>query len=896
MKKFLSFLLLAAAFALSAAEIKVPVFYQRKGNVKDFQIAKAGYLADKDQYIFALEIKNLPEFFKGDSSIALYWICDGDKNTGRYPGRQGVDLQFNLNLKRNTLQVISWQDDKVRTNLPCSAEEWGLKINGDELFLIVDSKVLANEKIMENSHMQINLYCNGKRADAVWPRISGKGNGSFLTIPGEKATAVGSDDSNVKVPVLFKRRGDVPDFKTMQAGAMMDDGKYIFAFKIKNLQTMLAGKATLGFYWNSDNDKNTGRFPGSQGVDVQLNVNLSARSMKVLYWHSAEGYRVWTAYEDDYLIEAVDDVLYIGLRKPAFEKLPIKSQSAFQAKFGHNRKNDDVVNCKVDYNTKVTDVILPGLKFIRFGALSSTRKKESYAVLIDRGQAAATVWDCGGERFSPSEATPKFSGKSGTMTLKAARGETASFFFAVESAENFDSLDLQPGNLTGKSGNIIAAKDQQIQYADFVANDRGELFTDVLLNKFPGKSVKRQFAVWHVTVPRDADAGTYKGELALTIGGKKDKSIPVELTVYNFAIPEVPAMRSAFSIKQSPIAYRFRNREMAEKVYRDVIDMEHRFRMGPRLPAKEPKITLDENGKLHIDWSRFDAEAKMLFNEKKVNALQVPAGQLGSHGLFVRWNSILKKNYKDTHDPEFQSVWKQYVRQYVDHMKEMGFYDKMLFIVWDEPYGLEEPISGAKQARAVAPDLPIGIFIDRYDKELNEHIDIWLVTLQTIAQVVKNAKGKRVWLYNSNGVNNFRIPASDLRSFFFLADRCNIEGFLSSSISDITSCGIKNGVFYNLYPQHCFFYVSDDGEVYDSWRLVLLRQGFNDFDYLALYRKLLKAKGMDVPKWLTDAEPGFDADGMPDFKINRTAQLDALRDRVAKEIEQLTFLFTKKEK
>jgi hypothetical protein len=121
MKKFLSLLLLAAAFVLSAAEVKVPVYYQRKGNVKDFQIAKAGYLKDKDQYVFAFEIKNLAAFVKGDSSLALYWICDGDKNTGRYPGRQGVDLQFNLNLKRNTLQIIRWQDDKVRTNLPCRA-------------------------------------------------------------------------------------------------------------------------------------------------------------------------------------------------------------------------------------------------------------------------------------------------------------------------------------------------------------------------------------------------------------------------------------------------------------------------------------------------------------------------------------------------------------------------------------------------------------------------------------------------------------------------------------------------------------------------------------------------------------------------------------------------------
>ena len=69
---------------------------------------------------------------------------------------------------------------------------------------------------------------------------------------------------------------------------------------------------------------------------------------------------------------------------------------------------------------------------------------------------------------------------------------------------------------------------------------------------------------------------------------------------------------------------------------------------------------------------------------------------------------------------------------------------------------------------------------------------------------------------------------------------------------------------------------------------MLLRQGFNDFDYLAIYKKLLKEKGKAVPQWLIDAEPGFDSDGMPDFKISRTADLDILRDRVAGEIEKLS--------
>jgi hypothetical protein len=67
----------------------------------------------------------------------------------------------------------------------------------------------------------------------------------------------------------------------------------------------------------------------------------------------------------------------------------------------------------------------------------------------------------------------------------------------------------------------------------------------------------------------------------------------------------------------------------------------------------------------------------------------------------------------------------------------------------------------------------------------------------------------------------------------------------------------------------------------------LLRQGFNDYDYLALYKKLLKKKGKSVPGWLVEAEPSFDPKGMPDFRIDTMAELDKLKDRIAREIEKL---------
>ena len=83
-------------------------------------------------------------------------------------------------------------------------------------------------------------------------------------------------------------------------------------------------------------------------------------------------------------------------------------------------------------------------------------------------------------------------------------------------------------------------------------------------------------------------------------------------------------------------------------------------------------------------------------------------------------------------------------------------------------------------------------------------------------------------------------------------------------------------------------YVSGDGrEVYDSWRQLLLSDGLDDFDYLSIYRGLLKKRGESEPEWLAAVLPVFRKDGSVDFKIRTIAEWDAVRDRIAREIVRL---------
>jgi hypothetical protein len=61
--------------------------------------------------------------------------------------------------------------------------------------------------------------------------------------------------------------------------------------------------------------------------------------------------------------------------------------------------------------------------------------------------------------------------------------------------------------------------------------------------------------VWvDVDVPRDAAPGTYRGTVTVRPEGLPAKTAPVELTVWRFALPDVPRSRTAFGVNEEAIA------------------------------------------------------------------------------------------------------------------------------------------------------------------------------------------------------------------------------------------------------------------------------------------------------------------------------------------------------
>lgn len=896
MKSFISFALLLSVSFLSAGtageRIAVPLRWERNRTAASCQFEKIGAAEDSGNYVFAFTVAGLPELTAEKGSISVYWNCDGDKMTGRFGKSFGADIQFNIRLSDQSVNAILWENEKECSALSLPRENLHLAVNGNTVLMALRAEALRKLRIADRSMLRVNAADSRKRRDSIDLEVDFRKRGEPVMAtfecnsPVRDASAAVSappPGKGIPVPVCWRRTENVRPGQFRAIGFAQDKSKYIFGF---------AGRKQTGgsilIYWNSDGDRMTGRFPGVLGVDIQFNVNPAERTVLATIWKDDKERRQMTLYEDDFLIEETGGVLFFVLRAEALKQVRVAAESSARVNHTVGTERKDSVEFTLGSGSR-TELFLPErLNFIRFGSERNIRRKSAVAVPLRGTPPGVSVWSCGSERFQEQEATPEFSAPVTAFSMKAAAGETEHLFFAVETGQPFSRLELTAGPLKSSSGAVIGTEHQKIRYADFVEDDRGECYTDVLLPAFPGRAVKRQFTVFTCRVPRNAKPGVYTGELRLTINGNPAGTVPVQLEVYGFQLPEKPLLSTAFSVKQSHIRARFSDSETARRVYEKMLDQCARLRYGPRLLGVEPRFSLS-GGQLQIDWSGHEKALEDYF--QRFSVTQITPAQLGSHDVFFRWNSLLHKNYKDTGDPEFQSVWTQFVRQFYSRFRQNGYLNKILFIIWDEPYSCWNDIIRAVQVvRRNAPDLPVGIFIDKYEPLLENYIDIWLVPFSGLAGMRTDPKlaEKRVWLYNSGGVRNFRLPAADLRGFYLLAYRYKIEGFLSSEINMIAQSGCENGRFFNRYPQHCWMYVSGDGrEVCDSWRQLLLSDGIDDFDYLSIYRNLLRKRGEREPEWLTAVLPVFRKDGSVDFKIRTIAGWNAVRDRIAREIVRM---------
>ena len=177
------------------------------------------------------------------------------------------------------------------------------------------------------------------------------------------------------------------------------------------------------------------------------------------------------------------------------------------------------------------------------------------SALLSAQPAGVTLWWAlsSSAKIRPDQPPP--TATSAAIQLSSARNEREAVQLVIRSARPIEDCRLTCGGLTAASGAQIAA-DQvevlQVRYLEITeptdhAAQLG-LWPDPLLPVSGPLELKPDFnhAFWlRVFVPPDAPAGAYRGSVELQAKGLQAR-VPIELTVYDFALPDRMTCTTAF--------------------------------------------------------------------------------------------------------------------------------------------------------------------------------------------------------------------------------------------------------------------------------------------------------------------------------------------------------------
>ena len=507
------------------------------------------------------------------------------------------------------------------------------------------------------------------------------------------------------------------------------------------------------------------------------------------------------------------------------------------------------------------------------------------AAAADGAYADWQVWTVTETRRVLREAPP---GSGLSVKLAAARNEWESFQIGLHSDVPVGGVNVTAGDLRGPDGAVLAASDarlfrqHQLELTDGTyRNDQFQpgWYPDPLI-PFRHPITRQPLADGRLTavpfdlpagqthafwvdlyVPADAKPGEYRGTYRVTAEGARVVEIPVVLTVWDFALPQVSTLRTALGspAERMRTYYAQRAKEGKEQEPADweavelqCAEMLSRHRINATPPSGSLVPVARDDGTFEIPEAQI-ARFREFVDRYHVNAFQVP-----------RPSSVVK-------DPEAErqklhrwlASWDRAAAE-LDR-PEVVFYTYLR----DEPNDEEAYRYVQKWGRAVREaDSVVKVLVVEQTWMQNEAwgdlygaVDIWcplfpLFKAESAAR--RQALGETVWTYTAlcqrektpwwhidHPLLNYRVPA-------WIAWRFRIRGLLywggmsywrqvDDPWTDPKTLdrreGRKDPLFNGegtiVYPGRAVGY---DG-IAPSLRLKALRDSIEDYEYLAMLER-----------------------------------------------------------
>lgn len=451
-----------------------------------------------------------------------------------------------------------------------------------------------------------------------------------------------------------------------------------------------------------------------------------------------------------------------------------------------------------------------------------------------------------------------------------------------------------------------------------------------------------------VHAPKGTRPGLYTGALRLQAQGY-EAEVPLRVRVYAFELPDRMTCETAFGFSAENI-WRYQGVRDPEQ-QRAVLDKywasmaahhitpyhpeydakpEVQWRTlgpdeGPAIPEADRRLLQQHPLTPVIDWTRWDAEIKRVFDTYHFQTFRLGIPGMGGGDM---------QGFKEG-TRERDLAFANYCHAVQEHLREQGLLDAA-YVYWtDEPtkdeYG--HVMKWFNRLKEAAPDIR-RMLTEQVEPELVGGPNLWcpITTLYKHDKTLERRQaGDQFWWYVCTGPKQplcglfIDHPAVDLRTWLWQTWQHDITGVLiwqtnlwttncaypdtpqnpyEDPMSWMTGYGTKpgqkrpwgNGDGRFLYPPEAAADANPqapvlDGPV-DSIRFEMLRDGIEDYEYLAILKRLLDEKRatlpqgklrkfeslLAVPKSISVSLRNFNKDPAP---------IEKRRDQIARTIEQI---------
>ncbi|MGA3201130.1 MAG: glycoside hydrolase domain-containing protein [Bryobacteraceae bacterium] len=456
--------------------------------------------------------------------------------------------------------------------------------------------------------------------------------------------------------------------------------------------------------------------------------------------------------------------------------------------------------------------------------------------------------------------------------LRTSRGTKISRNNVTAYLEQFLNI-TQPSLIGGATG---LWPDPLIPRIDRYAHERRNAFPFVLRRG-------RNQPLWvEIFVPEQARPGKYLGWARISRGGKSAVDIPISLTVWAFVLPSTATLKSSFGLSGPALLQQHRGQYTNDddlysltRVYAKAA-LEHRISIHGGSMVPPPYRLVD--GRMRLDWQAYDAEVGPF-----LDGTAIPKGEPLSG---ARATSVdLRTPSRFPHAEQQAPYWAESVR----HFRQSGWYDRLFLYLWDEPAPADKPMVLVRGRAALLADPGIrNLVTSPFTPEFKEVVQIWTPLVNCLVRkpgfddfcaeappmevyLHEAEGGKSLWFYQScasHGCNmqggsyftgwpSYMIDASGVanRVMQWLAWKYRIEGELYFSMDEAYGRDKDPWTDVRLFGGNgdgTLFYPGRPDRIggltdipIESIRLKLIREGMEDYEYLALLAKLGGQKAAD---------------------------------------------------